>query len=232
MNKIELVPDERQKILKNPDLILLDKELLLALLKDTDFPDEENLVDIRNVFLKKLGDKVEKLKTTNNQIIRHAYENQLGIKKIHKCCLGTIEKKDIESLFGFLCSKVTEILRVDMIKIVVSEDIFYNSNVKNCVLKPDKEISKFLEKIGITKGKLVRLKNVPDNNKKDDVHIITREKNTKSEAIISLLINSKLKGFIFLESASKSTFSVDQSTDYLEFFAKITSKHAESLLYK
>ena len=77
MNKIELVPDERQKILQNPDLILLDKELLLALLKDTDFPDEENLVDIRNVFLKKLGDKVEKLKTTNNQIIRHAYENQL-----------------------------------------------------------------------------------------------------------------------------------------------------------
>ena len=63
MNKIELVPDERKKILKNPDLILLDKELLLALLKDSDFPDEENLVDIRNVFLKKLGDKVEKLKT-------------------------------------------------------------------------------------------------------------------------------------------------------------------------
>ena len=41
MNKIELVPDERKKILKNPDLILLDKELLLALLKDSDFPDEE-----------------------------------------------------------------------------------------------------------------------------------------------------------------------------------------------
>ena len=232
MNEIELVPDERQKILKNPDLILLDKELLLALLKDTDFPDEENLVDIRNVFLKKLGDKVEKLKTTNNQIIRHAYENQLGIKKIHKCCLDTIETKDIKSIFGFLCSKATEILRVDVIKIVLSKDIFANPNVKNCFLKPDKEISKFLEKIGITKGKLVRLKNVPDNNKKDDGHIITREENTKSEAIISLLINSKLKGFIFLESASKSTFSVDQSTDYLEFFAKITSKHVESLLYK
>ena len=39
MNKIEIVPEERQKILENPDLILLDKELLLALLKDSDFPD-------------------------------------------------------------------------------------------------------------------------------------------------------------------------------------------------
>ena len=69
MNKIEIVPEERQKILENPDLILLDRELLLALLKDTDFPDEKNLVDIRNVFLKKLGEKVEKLKSTNSQII-------------------------------------------------------------------------------------------------------------------------------------------------------------------
>ena len=81
MNKIELVSEERQKILENPDLILLDRELLLALLKNSDFPDEENLVDIRNVFLKKLGEKVEKLKNTNSQIIQHAYENQLGIVK-------------------------------------------------------------------------------------------------------------------------------------------------------
>ena len=58
MNKIELVAEERQKIIENPDLILLDKELLLALLKNSDFPDEENLIDIRNIFLKKLGEKV------------------------------------------------------------------------------------------------------------------------------------------------------------------------------
>ena len=69
MNKIELVAEERQKILENPDLILLDRELLLALLKNSDFPDEENLVDIRNIFLKKLGEKVEKLKTTNLSLI-------------------------------------------------------------------------------------------------------------------------------------------------------------------
>ena len=64
MDKIELVAEERQKIIENPDLILLDRELLLALLKNSDFPDEENLIDIRNIFLKRLGDKVKKLKTT------------------------------------------------------------------------------------------------------------------------------------------------------------------------
>ena len=232
MNKIEIVPEERQKILENPDLILLDKELLLALLKDSDFPDEENLIDIRNVFLKKLGEKVEKLKSTNSKIIQHAYENQLGIKKIHKCCLKTIETKDIGALFEFLCLKATAILRVDVIKIVVSENTFSNSNIQNCILKSNEEIVKFAQKMGITKGKTVRLTNVVNDNKGEAEQLIAREESTKSEAIISLLVNSEFKGFLFFESVDESTFSVDQSTDYLEFFAQVISKHLESLLYK
>ena len=232
MNKIEIVPEERQKILENPDLIFLDKELLLALLKDSDFPDEENLVDIRNVFLKKLGDKVEQLKSTNSKIIQHAYENQLGITKIHKCCLKTIETKDIGALFEFLCLKATAILRVDAIKIVISDNTFSNSNIENCVLKTDEEITKFARKVGITKGKTVRLTNVVNDKKKEAEQLIAREERTKSEAIISLLINSEVKGFLFFESVDESTFSVDQSTDYLEFFAQVISKHLESLLYK
>ena len=232
MIKIELVSEERQKILENPDLILLDKELLLALLKDSDFPDEENLIDIRNVFLKKLGEKVEKLKSTNSQIIQHAYENQLGIKKIHKCCLKTIETRDIGALFKFLCLKATEILRVDVIKIVVSDNTFSNSNIQNCILKSNEEIIKFAQKIGITKGKTVRLTNVVNDKKKEAEQLIAREKSTKSEAIISLIVNSEFKGFLFFESVDESTFSVDQSTDYLEFFAQVISKHLESLLYK
>ena len=232
MNKIEIVPEERQKILENPDLILLDKELLLALLKNSDFPDEENLIDIRNVFLKKLGEKVEKLKSTNSQIIQHAYENQLGIKKIHKCCLKTIETRDIDALFKFLCLKATEILRVDVIKIVVSDNTFSNSNIQNCILKSNEEIIKFAQKIGITKGKTVRLTNVDNEKKKEADRLIAREESTKSEAIISLLVNSEFKGFLFFESVDESTFSVDQSTDYLEFFAQVISKHLESFLYK
>ena len=232
MNKIEIVPEERQKILENPDLILLDKELLLALLKDSDFPDEENLIDIRNVFLKKLGEKVERLKSTNSQIIQHAYENQLGIKKIHKCCLKTIETRDIGALFKFLCLKATEILRVDVIKIVVSDNTFSNSNIQNCILKSNEEIIKFAQKIGITKGKTVRLTNVVNDKKKEAEQLIAREETTKSEAIISLLVNREFRGFLFFESVDESTFSVDQSTDYLEFFAQVISKHLESLLYK
>ena len=232
MNKIALVPEERQKILENPDLILLDRELLLALLKNSDFSDEENLVDIRNIFLKKLGEKVEKLKTTNSKIIQYAYENQLGIKKIHKCCLESIETNDVDALLKFLCLKATEILQVDVIKIVLSDNTFSDPNIENCISKSDKEIMTFAQKVGITKEKPVRLKNVVDGKKREDKVIITREESTKSEAIISLFFNNNFKGLVFFESADKSTFSVDQSTDYLDFFAQVISKHMESLLLK
>ena len=232
MDKIELVAEERQKIIENPDLILLDRELLLSLLKNSDFPDEENLIDIRNIFLKRLGDKVEKLKTTNSKIIQYAYENQLGIKKIHKCCLEAIATKDVDTLLKFLCLKASEILGVDVIKIVLSNNTFSGHNIENCILKSDKEIVTFSQKVGITKEKTVRLKNVVDGKKREDKEIITKEEFTKSEAIISLFFNNNFKGLVFLESADKSTFSVDQSTDYLDFFAQVISKHMESLLLK
>ncbi len=232
MNNIELVAEERQKILDNPDLILLDRELLLALFKNSDFPDEENLIDIRNIFLKKLGEKVEKLKTTNSKIMQYAYENQLGIKKIHKCCLGAIETKDVNTLLKFLCLKATAILRVDVIKIVISNNTFSNTNIEKCILKSDKEIMTFAQKVGITKEKPVRLQHVIDEKKRKDEGIIAREESTKSEAIISLLVNNNFKGLVFFESADKSTFSVDQSTDYLDFFSQVISKHMESILLK
>ena len=110
--------------------------------------------------------------------------------------------------------------------------MFSNFNIENCNFKSDEEITKFVQKVGITKGKSVRLKNVANDKKREHEQLITREESTKSEAIISLSIDNKFKGFILFESARESTFSVDQSTDYLEFFAQITSKHLESLIYK
>ena len=47
MNTIQIVPEERKKILENPDLILLDKELMLALIKDSDFPHQGNLSPLK-----------------------------------------------------------------------------------------------------------------------------------------------------------------------------------------
>ena len=230
MSNIVLSPIERQKILDNPDLILLDRELLLSILKDSDFPDQDKLIDIRNIFLQRLGDKLEKLKTTNSQIIRHAYENQLGVKKIHQCCLEILETKKIDSLLEFLCFKAKDILRVDSIKISLCESVVFNANFENCLSDSEEKITEFAKTIGITKSKTVRLRDIVEDKKSKEIVLTPREPNTKSEAIMALLVNERFKGLVFFESFDQSTFSIDQSTDYLEFFANMISKHLASLL--
>ena len=52
MRKNKLDEDIRQKILKNPDLVLLDQEIFMSLVNENNFSDDANIVDIRNVFLK------------------------------------------------------------------------------------------------------------------------------------------------------------------------------------
>ena len=53
MRKIEIVPEERQKILENPDLILLDKELYLC--------NQEKMIQKLINFWKKLIIKIQEL---------------------------------------------------------------------------------------------------------------------------------------------------------------------------
>ena len=230
MSSIVLSPMERQKILDNPDLILLDRELLLAILKDSDFPDQDKLIDIRNIFLKRLGDKLEKLKATNSQIIRHAYENQLGVKKIHQCCLEILETKKVDALLECLCFRAKDVLRVDSIKICLCESVVFNSNFQNCLLVSEKKITEFVKNNGITKSKTVRLRDTVEDKKSKEIILTPREPDTKSEAIMALLVDESFKGLVIFESFDQSTFSIDQSTDYLEFFATIISKHLVNLL--
>ena len=93
-------------------------------------------------------------------------------------------------------------------KIVVSDNTFSNSNIENCILKSDEEITKFARKVGITKGKTVRLTNVVNDKKNEAEQLIAREESTKSEAIISLLVNNEFKGFLFLSQSINPLFQL------------------------
>ena len=96
MKKNKLNEDVRQKILKNPDLVLLDQEIFMSLINENNFSDNANIVDIRNIFLKRLGTKLENLKKANNKILKSAYENQLSVNKIHRCCLSVLDSKNLQ----------------------------------------------------------------------------------------------------------------------------------------
>ena len=229
MKKNKLNEDVRQKILKNPDLILLDQEIFMSLINENNFSDDENIVDIRNIFLKRLGAKLESLKSANDKILKNAYENQLSVNKIHKCCLTVLDSKTIQELFLKLFDEFPIFLKINSLKIVLEKTVKFEEDIKNIKHASQEELLGFSKFVGLTESRLVILRDDLSYEHRFNLGLDSSQDNVESEAILSLNIKNKSLGFIFLEANDKKTFSIDQATDYLEFLTKIISKQIEKL---
>ena len=96
----------------------------MSLINESNFSDEENIVDIRNAFLKRLGAKLEKLKIANNKILKNAYENQLSVSKIHKCCLSIINSTTRKDIFSTIFNEFPTTLQINSVKLVLKKWAF------------------------------------------------------------------------------------------------------------
>ena len=230
MTKNKLNEDIRQRILKNPDLVLLDKEIFLSLINEKNFSDDAKIVDIRNVFLKRLGAKLEKLKNANDKILRHAYENQLSVNKIHKCCLSVRSSQSLQELSMTIFDEFPVFLKITSVKLVLGKAIKFDENIKNIVKVSQEKLLNFSKFVGLTQSRLVILRDNLEYKQRADLGLNPSESDVESEAVLSIKIKNKVVGFIFLESSDKKTFSIDQATDYLEFLSKIISLQLEFFL--
>ncbi len=229
MKKNKLDEGVRQKILKNPDLVLLDQEIFMSLINENNFSDDANIVDIRNIFLKRLGTKLEKLKNANNKIIKNAYENQLSVNKIHKCCLSVLYSKTIQELFINIFDEFPVFLKITSLKIVLEKTVEFDRDTKNIIYASQEQLLDFSKFVGLTESRLVVLREDVSYKHRSNLGLDSSHDNVESEAILSLNMRDKGLGFVFLESNNKKTFSIDQATDYLEFLSKIISKQIENL---
>ena len=229
MKKNKLEEDIRQTILKNPDLVLLDQEIFMSLINENNFSDDENIVDIRNIFLKRLGAKLENLKKANNKILKHAYENQLSVNKIHRCCLSVLDSKTIQELFILILDEFPVFLKITSIQLVLEKTVKFDGDIKRIIYASQEELLNFSKFAGFTQSRLVILREDLSYEQRSNLGLNSSQQNVKSEAILSINMKNKGLGFIFLESNDKKTFSIDQATDYLEFLSKIISKQMENL---
>ncbi len=229
MKKNKLDEDIRQTILKNPDLVLLDQEIFMSLINENNFSDDENIVDIRNIFLKRLGAKLENLKKANNKILKHAYENQLSVNKIHRCCLSVLDSKTIQELFMLILDEFPVFLKITSIQLVLEKTVKFDGDIKKIIYASQEELLNFSKFAGFTQSRLVILREDLSYEQRSNLGLNSSQQNVKSEAILSINMKNKGLGFIFLESNDKKTFSIDQATDYLEFLSKIISKQMENL---
>ena len=213
----------KKALIENPHWILNDFEILDQLITSEKNKNNGNIVDLRDIFLKKTKSQLEDLSKLHTQTISAAYENFLGASNLHRCIIKILEQKNLEKLIDILTSDIKKILQCSVLILLFSrkEKVVLNNpyfiNIEN------EEIKKIIRSAKLTKKKLTRLES---NSKKFYANKILNGSFPKicSEAMISLCTYSEdYNAILILGSSNKLFFSEKNKTDYLDILAKVIS---------
>ena len=213
----------KKALIRNPHWILNDFEILEQLIASEKNKNNGNIVDLRDIFLKKTKSQLEDLSKLHTQTISAAYENFLGASNLHRCIIKILEQKNLEKLIDILTTDIIKILQCSVIILLFSgkEKVVLNNpyfiNIKN------EEIKKIMRSAKLTKKKLTRLKS---NSTELYTKKILNESSPKiySEAMLSLCTYSEdYNSILILGSSSKNFFNEKNKTDYLDILAKVIS---------
>ena len=83
-------------LIQNPHWITNDLDLLNQIIDSENEKNTGNVVDLRDIFLKKTKSKFEKLSKIHTHTITAAYENFLGANNLHRCIIKILEQNKLE----------------------------------------------------------------------------------------------------------------------------------------
>ncbi|SNS06302.1 DUF484 family protein [Antarctobacter heliothermus] len=109
----------RDSIISRPDMILDDKDLMQALIASNERTMGGNIIDLRGIAMERLESRLDRLEDTHRSVIAAAYENLAGTNQIHRAVLRMLDPVDFETFLHDLGGEVAQILRVDMIRLVL-----------------------------------------------------------------------------------------------------------------
>jgi uncharacterized protein YigA (DUF484 family) len=119
MSSPRIDDDLREKIMTRPDVLLEDQDLMRALIAANERAMGGNIVDLRGIAMDRLEARLDRLEDTHRSVIAAAYENLAGTNQVHRAILRLLDPVEFEPFLRNLGSDVAEILRVDVIKLVL-----------------------------------------------------------------------------------------------------------------
>jgi uncharacterized protein YigA (DUF484 family) len=109
----------RETIISRPDMILDDKDLMQALIAANERAMGGNIIDLRGIAMERLEARLDHLEDTHRSVIAAAYETLAGTNQIHRAILRMLDPIEFESFLRDLGNDVSQILRVDVIRLVL-----------------------------------------------------------------------------------------------------------------
>ena len=218
-------------LIQNPHWITNDLDLLNQIIDSENKKNTGNVVDLRDIFLKKTKSKLEKLSKIHTHTIAAAYENFLGANNLHRCIIKILEQNKLEELIHILCDDIKNILKCSETALLVSnqyEKFLKNPNFFNVANEEIQEITKSAK---LTKNSLAKL-NTNSQNLCISHYLNKRASKICSEAVLYLNNDSNYnnKAILIFGSTNKKLFNETNKTDYLNVLAKVISIQFNNLM--
>jgi uncharacterized protein YigA (DUF484 family) len=217
----------REKIISEPDMILDDLDVMRALIAANEKGSGGNIVDLHGIAMDRLEDRLDRLEDTHRGVIAAAYENLAGTNQIHRAILRMMDPLDFETFLRDLGGEVADILRVDVVKLLLEtkvedEDPVVRKLGDVLVTAEPGFIDTYL-----TLGRNIPAREVTLRQVAPDTDIIYGDETgfIHSEACLKLDFGSgRLPGLLILGAEDPHMFKPTQGTDLLSFFAGVFEK--------
>ena len=112
----------KTEIIKNPEIILNDKEIMSALVEAEIVPNK-NVVDLRGVLIKKLENELGYLSNFHETVVDTAYKNSSALLAIQNSILVLLKKDNISDFLLSLEIEVANFLNANSLHLLVEETL-------------------------------------------------------------------------------------------------------------
>lgn len=221
----QIDPKLRDMILSDPEILLDDTDVMSALVSANEKAMGTNIVDLRGIAMSRLENRLDRLEDTHRNVIAAAYDNLAGTNQIHRAVLRMMEPVQFESFLKDLGGEVSEILRVDAMRLVLESDAAEDGAATARRVGDVLHIAQpgFVQEY-LTQGRNVPLRQVTLRQTQPDGDTLYGEKSQyiRSEACLRLDFGpGRRPGMLAMGAEDPHQFSPQQGTDLLGFFASV-----------
>ncbi|WP_373355794.1 DUF484 family protein [Pseudoroseicyclus sp. CXY001] len=213
----------RDRLIKDPDLLLDDTEIMRALVAANERLMGSNIVDMRGIAMERLESRLGRLEDTHRSVIAAAYENLAGMQQVHRAVLVLLEAPKFEMFLHDLAGEVADILQIDTVRLILETAEEDKSGIDrlSAILRVAEpgfvEHYQTLGRGGASRRVILRQYRPEDGQVYGEAAQYVR-----SEALIQLdLGHGRLPGLLALGVEDPHHFAPQQGTDLLTFFGSV-----------